>query len=135
MLKFLRERRESIEDGLKKSELAQQQFKEMRGLQARELAKTRHEAQKIIDEAKKRAETAQKEIVAAGKAQTEALFDKAQKDIDHLKNQRLAEAEKEIGRIAIEGLEYMLKEKVSEERKSSLQDDAVKYIKLLKNPS
>jgi len=135
MLKFLRERREKIEDGLRKSELAQRQFKELRVIQAKELAKTRQEAQKIVDEAKKRAADAQHEMLAAGKAQAETLFAKAEKDIEQLKNQRLAEAENEIGRLAIEGLEYMLKEKISEEKKSSLQDEAIGHIKELKNPS
>lgn len=133
ILKFLRERRQSIEEGLKKSELAERQFKEFREVQAKELAKTRQEAQRIVDEAKKRAEQAQKQMLAAGKAQAEALFIKAEKDIEQVKNQRLAEAEKEIGRLAIEGLEYMLKEKVSEEKKSSLQDEAIQHIKSLSN--
>lgn len=79
MLKFLRERREAIEEGLKKSELAEQQFKEMRELQAKELAKTRAEAQGIIDEAKKRAGEAKNEIVANAKRETETLFAKAEK--------------------------------------------------------
>lgn len=135
MLKFLRERRETIEEGLKKSELAEQKFKELREIQARELAKTRQEAQKIIDEAKKRADEAQKQIVADAKKQTEALFTKAEKDIGQLKAARLAEAEKEIGRLAIESLEYMLKEKVSEEKKNSLLDEAIGHIKAIKNPA
>jgi len=135
MLKFLRERRETIEQGLKKSALAERQFKEMRELQARELAKTRQEAQKIIDEAKKRAGEAQKEMLAAGKAQAETLFAKAEKDIEQLKNQRLAEAESEIGKLAVKSLEYMLKEKISEEKKVSLQDEAIAHIKTIKNPA
>ncbi len=135
MLKFLRERREKIEDGLRKSELAERQFTELRAIQAKELAKTRQEAQKIVDEAKKRAADAQEEMLAAGKAQAETLFAKAEKDIEQLKNQRLSEAEKEIGKLAIEGLEYMLKEKISEEKKVDLQNEAIAYIKSLKNAS
>lgn len=135
MLKFLRERREAIETGLKKSEAAEQQFKEMRKLQATELAKTRKEAQQIVDEAKKRAEDAQNEILATAKTQSVAIFLKAEKDIGQLKNQRLAEAEKEIGRLAIEGLEYMLKEKVSDEKRGSLQEEAIAHIKAIKNAS
>jgi F-type H+-transporting ATPase subunit b len=135
MLRFLRERRESIEEGLKKSELAEKQFKEMRELQARELAKTRQEAQKIVDEAKKRAADAQGEMLAAGKAQAETLFAKAEKDITQLKNQRLAEAEKEIGKLALVGMEYLLKEQVSEEKRTALQDEAIGHIKSLKHES
>ncbi len=135
MLKFLRERREAIEEGLKKSVLAEQQFKEMRELQARELRKTRQEAQKIVDEAKKRAEEAQKEMLSLTKAQSDALFAKAEKDMDQMKNQRLSEAEREIGKLAIEGMEHLLREKVSDEKKASLSDEAIKYIKTLKNPA
>mgnify|MGYP001616435623 CR=1 FL=1 len=135
MLKFLRERREAIEQGLKKSELAEQQFKEMRELQAKELAKTRAEAQGIVAEAKKRAEEAKSEIVANAKQETEALFVKAEKDIEQMKNQRLAEAEREIGKLAMEGMEYLLREKISEEKKTDLQEEAIKHIKALKNSS
>lgn len=135
MLKFLRERREAIETGLKKSEAAEQQFKEMRALQARELANTRKEAQQIVDEAKKRAEEAKKQIISNAKNETEILFSKAEREIEQLKNQRLNEAEKEIGRLAIESLEYILKERVSDEKKSSLQEEAIRYIKAIKNPT
>jgi F-type H+-transporting ATPase subunit b len=135
MLKFLRQRRQAIEEGLKKSEMAERQFKEMRELQAKELAKTREVAQGIVDEAKKRAEEAKGEIMANAKRETETLFAKAEKDIDQLKNQRLAEAEQEIGKLAIAGMEYLLKEKVSEDKKTALQDEAITHIKTLKNPS
>lgn len=135
MLKFLRERRESIEEGLKKSELAEQKFNEMRAIQAKELAKTRKEAQKIIDDAKKRADEAQRKIMADTKKQTEVLFVKAEKEIEQLKTARLEEAEKEIGRLALEGMEYLLKEKISEEKKADLQTEVIAHIKTIKNPS
>ena len=82
MLKFLRERREAIEEGLKKSELAEQKFQEMREIQAKELAKTRQEAQGIIDDAKKRGEVARDEILTTSHKETEALFKKAEKDME-----------------------------------------------------
>lgn len=135
LLKFLQDRREGIEKGLKKSELAEQQFREMRELHARELTKTRQEAQKIIDEAKKRAQEAQAQMLTAAKGQTEMLFAKAEKDIEQMKSTRLEEAEREIGRLAIEGMEHLLKEKMPEEKKAALQDDAIDYIKNLKHES
>jgi len=133
MLKFLRERREAIESGLKKSEAAEQQFKEMRKLQAKELSKTRKEAQQIVDEAKKRAEEAKTKIISDTRKEQEALFSKAEKDIENLKNQRLDEAEREIGKLAIEGMEYLVREKISNERKTSLQEEAIAHIKSIKN--
>lgn len=135
LLKFLRERRASIEEGLKKSALAEQQFREMRELQARELAKTRQEAQKIIDETKKRAQEAQAQMLTAAKSQTEMLFAKAEKDIEQMKSTRLEDAEREIGRLAIEGMEHLLKEKMPEEKRTALQDEAIDYIKNLKHGS
>ena len=135
MLKFLRERREGIEEGLKKSELAEQQFKDMRELQARELAKTRAEAQGIVEEAKKRAEEAKNEIVANAKQETEALFAKAEKDIDQLKAQRMQEAEQELGKLALQGMEHLLKEKMPQETRTALQDEAISHIKNLKHES
>ncbi len=135
MLKFLRERREAIESGLKKSEAAEQQFKEMRKLQATELAKTRKEAQQIVDEAKKRAEEAKTQIVTAARQESETIFRKAEKDIESLRNQRLSEAEQEIGKLALEGMEYLLREKTAEEKKAALQDEAIAHIKALKHES
>ena len=135
MLKFLRERREGIEAGLKKSELAEQQFTEMRELQAKELAKTRQEAQGIVETAKKRAEEAKSEIVANAKQETETLFAKAEKDIDQLKTQRMQEAEQELGKLALQGMEYLLKEKMSEEKRAALEDEAIIHIKNLKHDS
>ena len=135
MLKFLRERRETIEEGLKKSDLAEQQFKEMKELQAKELAKTRTEAQGIVDAAKKRAEEAKSEIVANAKQETETLFTKAEKDINQLKAQRMQEAEQELGKLALEGMEHLLKEKMPEEKKAALQDEAIGHIKNLKHES
>lgn len=131
MLKFLRERKEAIEEGLRKSELAEQKFQKMRGVQAKELAKTRTEAQKIIDEAKKRGEKAKSETLTEGRAQADALFAKAEKDIEQLKNQRLGEAEKEIGRLAIEGMEHLIRAKMPEEKKSALANEAIRHIKTL----
>lgn len=132
MLKFLRERREAIEEGLKKSELAEQKFQEMREFQAKELAKTRREAQKIIDESKKRAEEAKKQIVAKTREEAEGIFTKAERDIAQMKAQRMAEAEQELGKLALEGMEYLLREKMSDEKKVSLQEEATAHIKSLK---
>jgi len=132
MLKFLRERREAIEEGLAKSELAEQKFQEMRELQARELAKTRQEAQQIIDTSKKRAEESKGEILAGARKETEDIFNKAEKNIEQMKNQRMAEAEQELGKLALEGMEYLLREKVSDEKKAALHDEAITHIKKLK---
>jgi len=135
MLKFLRERREAIEEGLKKSELAEQQFREMKELQAKELVKTRAEAQGIVEEAKKRAEEAKGEIVANAKQETEALFDKAGKDIEQLKSQRMQEAEQELGKLALDGMEHLLREKMPEEKRAELTNEAIGHIKNLKHES
>ncbi|MFY9457802.1 MAG: F0F1 ATP synthase subunit B [Candidatus Spechtbacterales bacterium] len=135
MLRFLRERREGIAEGLKKSELAEQKFQEMRVVQARELAKTRKEAQGIIEEAKKRANEAKNEIVANAKQETEGVFKKAEKDIEQMKNQRLEEAEQEIGKLALAGMEYLLREKMTEEKRATLQEEAIAHIKSTKNAS
>lgn len=129
MLKFLRERREAIEEGLKKADLAEQKFQEMRKLQAKELAKTRQEAQKIMDETKKRTEGAKKQIVAEAREEVEGIFTKAEKDIEHMKAQRMAEAEQELGKLALEGMEHLLREKMSDEKKVSLQEEAIAHIK------
>ena len=133
MLKFLRERREAIEEGLKKSELAEQKFQEMREFQAKELAKTRQEAQSIIDDAKKRGETAREEILITSRKETEALFKKAEKDMEQMKTQRMQEAEHELARLALGGMEYLVREKISDERRTELQDEAIKHIKKLQN--
>jgi len=136
MLKFLRERRQGIEEGLKKSELADQKFTEMRELQARELSKTRQEAQKIISEAKKRAEEAKSQIMAQAKKETESLFAKAEKDMEQVKTQRIEQAEQEIGRLAIEGMEYLVREKMSQEQRTALADEAIQHVKgLTRNPT
>lgn len=135
MLKFMRERREAIESGLKKSDLAEQKFQEMREIQARELTKTRQEAQKIVDEAKKRAEEAKAQIVADARKETEALFAKAEKDIEGLKSQRMQEAEAELGRLALVGMEYLVREKMSDEKRADLQKEAIGHIKNLKHES
>src|SRR3989344_4435551 len=111
MMKFLRERRQTIEEGLKKSELAEVKFREFRDLQAKELAQTRSEAQKIIEDSKKRAEEAKNQILQDARIQTEGLFKKAERDIDSLKAQKLKEAERELGAMAIEGMEYLIREK------------------------
>lgn len=133
MLKFLRERREAIEEGLKKSELAEQKFQEMREIQAKELAKTRQEAQSIIDDAKKRGEVSRDEILTTSRKETEALFKKAEKDMEQMKTQRMQEAEHELARLALEGMEYLVREKISDERRTELQDEAIKHIKKLQN--
>lgn len=129
MLKFLKERRNAIEDGLKKSELAQKQFQEFREMQARELAKTREEAQRIIEESKRRADEAKNQILLEAKDQAEALFARTQKEIESLKKQKLLEAERQLGKMAVLGMEYLIKEKVSEDKKMQLANDAINYIK------
>jgi len=134
MLKFLRERREAIEEGLKKAELAEQKFKEMRELQAKELTKTRQEAQLIMGETKKRAEDAKNQIVAEARKEVENIFAKSEKDIEQMKEQRMQEAEQELGKLALEGMEYILREKMSDEKKVSLQEEAIEHIKKVMKP-
>lgn len=134
MLNFLKERRTTIEEGLKKSELAEKQFKEFREMQAHELAKTRREAQQIIEAAKKRATEAKDQILEEAKLETEILFRRAEKDIDALKNQRLLDAERELGSMAVLGMEYLLREKISQEKKSQFADEAISKIKNLQFP-
>lgn len=132
MIKFLRERREAIEQGVERSEIAKKQFKEFREMQAQELAKTREEAHKVIEEAKRRAEDVKNQILLEAKNQTEILFKRAEKDIELLKKQRLLEAERELGMMAVQGMEYLIREKVSDDKKIQLADDAVNYIKSAK---
>ncbi|OGZ59844.1 MAG: ATP synthase F0 subunit B [Candidatus Spechtbacteria bacterium RIFCSPHIGHO2_02_FULL_43_15b] len=130
MLKFMRERRETIERGLKKSELAEIQFQEFRKMQAEQLTKTRTEAQKIMEDAKKRAEEAKAQILEEAKIQAEILFSRANKDIELLKNHRLMEAEHELGKMAVQGMEYLLREKISDDKKRELADEAIKNMRI-----
>lgn len=133
MLKFLRERKEAIEEGLKKSELAEQKFQEMREVQAKELAKTRKEAQKIIEQSKESAESFRAEILNKARGESEDIFSKAEKSIEEIKARKMREAERELGRAALEGMEYLLREKISGDKKAELTASAIEYIKSAKN--
>ena len=46
----------------------------------------------------------------------------------------MAEAEQELGKLALEGMEHLLRERVSEEKRSSLAGEAIEHIKSTLKP-
>ena len=129
ILKFVRERQDKIEKGIKHAEEAAKKLETAAKEQDKIVADAHKEAQKIITTAKDHAKQQADTIVKKTKDEAIAIVAKAKKEIALEKEQSLASVRKEAVEAVIAATEALLKKKVDEKTDKKFIEDSLKDIK------
>ncbi|PIP67013.1 MAG: ATP synthase F0 subunit B [Parcubacteria group bacterium CG22_combo_CG10-13_8_21_14_all_41_9] len=123
ILKFVKERQDKIEKGIKHAEEAAKRLDDAATEQDKILSKAHKEAQNIIGKAKDQAKIQADAIVKRTKDEASAIVAKAKKEISLEKEQSLLSVRKEAGVAVIAATEALLKKKVdSKEDKEFIEE-------------
>ncbi len=97
----LAERAEKIREGLAAAEAARREREKLREEREALLARTRQEAQTIVERATKTAEQAAADIVAKAKGEAQRIVDRARADAERAQRQALAELRAQVADLAV----------------------------------
>ena len=129
LLKFLEERKQSIERGV---ELTEQAKLKMKGIgEAKDLAtrEAKEFAEGLIAKSKAQGAVAEKEIVEKAKVGAEQILQKAKEESERKKQDALKEAEAEIQKRAFFLAEKVLSRSLTKEDEKRMGQDLLKEIK------
>lgn len=126
ILEVLRQRRETIEQGVALGEKMQKDQAEMEQKVAQALHEARVQADKIVAEASNRGRQAVAEAEAKAKEKSEAIIASAEERIDQNIKIARGKLEKELSGLVAEATEAVIGEKVDAKKDASLIDKALK---------
>lgn len=125
VLKMLHERQEKISRSLKNAEKIQLELSDAEATKAREIARAKEEARKIIEAAYVTAQTANEKTLEETKAKTREIVEKAKEEIQGEKEKSLKEAEKQIAELAIVIAEKIIKKNLDAETEKRLTEETL----------
>lgn len=116
IMKFVEERTQKIEKGLKDAEEATESLKNAQQQQEAILVKAQEEAQKVITDAKEQANTQANAILEKNAAGLRAIAEKAKKDIAAERDQMLKETREAATALVLQAAEKLLQEKMTDSK-------------------
>jgi F-type H+-transporting ATPase subunit b len=127
--KALEQRRQKIEDSVKKAEDIEKRVGET-DLERENILKTaRVEAEKINKKALETAEASKKEIVDRARVEAEKILADTKREIESSKETMLKEVKGEIANLTILATEKIIKQKLDSKQDKQLIDEALREIK------
>lgn len=126
ILKFLDNRREKIEMGVKNFKEAQKKLLEIEEKEKKVLVEARKEAQKIINMAEEAAKKDQEGIVKVANEQSAKIIKEAEKRIAEEKDKILREVRVEVSSLVVAATEKFMKEKIDQEKDRELIEAIIK---------
>jgi len=129
ILKFVKDRQEKIEKGIKEAELATKKLSEAVEKKKEILSDAHKEAQEVIKKAKDQAIAQSRDLVKKTKQETAQIVEKAKKDILLEKEISILSEKKEITSAIMAALEKILSEKIGKKDEKKFIENAIKDIK------
>jgi len=129
ILKFVKERQEKIEKGIKHAEEAAKKLDDAANKQDKMIANAHKEAQEIIGKAKDQAKVQADSIIKKTQSETRNIVEKAKKEIALEKEQSLVSVRKEAIEAVISATEALLKKKVDIKEDKEFIENSLKEIK------
>jgi len=120
ILNILDKRKEMITESLKKAKEIDQKLAKIEELKEKEMGKMKLEMEKILDDAKKRGEFLEKEIVLDAEKRAEKILKEAGAKIDLEKEKIRDDLKKEFSQLLILSLEKILKREYSQKDKERI---------------
>jgi F-type H+-transporting ATPase subunit b len=113
ILKFVKERTDKIEQGVKEADEAKTALASAKQDQAKIMAAAKVEAQALLDKAKVQAVTQGQQLIDRSKAEAQKVVEKAKHDIRLEHDKMVADAKHELAGIVLLASEKLLREKMS----------------------
>ena len=129
ILKFVRERQEKIERGVKRAEKAEEKIKQTIENEKRVLKQAHLKAQEIMSKAKTEAESLANSIVKKADEETKNIVSRAKKEIRLEQEQSVERAKKEVAEVIILASEKILRKKMSDKEDKLFVEETLKEIK------
>lgn len=129
ILKFLDERKGTIEQGVELTEKAKLEMERVGEARKVAMGKARELAEGLVQEAKSKGQTAQKEIVAEARISAQELLAKAREESERKKQDALKEAEGEMQKRAFFLAEKVLSRSLTAKDEASMGQDLLKEVR------
>jgi len=126
IVKMLDERKDKIEKGIKDSEAATKKLAEMEQREKETLAAAREEAQKIMKIAEETGKNVQADIIATAHQEAEKMIEDAKKKIEGEKEKLIHEVKAEISGLVVMATEKILNEKIDANKDKELIEKSIK---------
>ena len=128
ILKFLDERKQSIEKGVELTAKAEREMERITEIRKLAMGKAKKLAESLVADAKSKGATAEKEIVAGARVSAEEILDRAKEEAERKKQDVLKEAEAETQRRAFLLAEKVLSRSLTEEDQARMGQDLLKEV-------
>jgi F-type H+-transporting ATPase subunit b len=129
ILKFVKERQEKIEQGVKKAEEAEEKIKQTIENEKLVLKQAYLKSQEIISKAREEADTQSNSIIKKAEEETKNIVSRAKKEILAEQAQSVERAKKEVAEIVILASEKILRKKINEKEDKIFIEETLKEIK------
>lgn len=128
LLNVMQTRQEKVESELAEAERNRQQTEKLLAEQREEMDKVRHEAQDILDRAKKTADKQAQDLIAQAREEAERLKVEAQRDIEREKEQALAAVRDQVGTLSVILASKIIEKELDGAAQKALVEDYLKDV-------
>lgn len=129
ILKFVQDRTNTIESGLKNAKEAAKHLEQAKAEQEAVLVEARKEAQQIMTTAQDQAKKQASAFVEKSRTEAQAVLDKAKKDIRIEHEKMIQQAKSELSGLVLLASEKLLQEKITEASDKQFVDKVLADIK------
>lgn len=126
VLKFINKRKETVEATVKETEKLSAEAREIKENSDKIVDEARKKAEFINFEATKEAEAKSKEILAEAKKKSDALIERSKKEMENQRAKMEAEVKAEVGSLAIDIASKVLEREVSAADNEKVIDECLK---------
>lgn len=125
IVKFLEERQEKIERGVKQAEDVEKRVQDLERERYEVMSAAKSEAAKILEDVRRTADDRKKELLAKAKEEVKGVAAQGKHQLEAQKAQMIVEAREEIALIAVEAARKILADGVDEKKAAKLAGDVV----------
>ena len=129
ILKFIKERQDKIDQGLKDSAKAKKSLEDAEEKQKKMLTQTHKKSQEILEKAKEQAKVQSEAILIKTKDEAKSVIENAKKTIRLEQEAAIAKAKQEIASLVISTTEKVLIENIDEKKNKDFIEKTIKDIK------
>ncbi len=128
LLKILNERREKIDEAIKRSKSVDQKMAEIEALKEQILAEARIKSEKILKKAEEAARKVQEEMLKDTHSKSEKLLQETEKKIQAEREKIFQEVKKEIASVVTLAVEKSVGDLVGRETQEAMVKEALKVV-------
>jgi len=132
LMRLQQKRQDEIHQAIHEAEQLRDEAHDLLANYKQQLAEARHEAEAIVDRARKAGESTKAEVLEEARVQAEAALAKARQQIDRDTNQALQRIREEVADLTVAATEKVARTGLSEEDQLRLIKEAISEIDLSK---